>query len=193
MTAIEPDWEARYRERSIDDARPAPVLAEHGHLLPTRGEALDLACGLGCNALYLARHGLTTTAWDRAATAVDQLATRALEEGVPVAAEVRDVVAHPPLAGSFDVVVVTRFLERDLAPALAAALRPGGLLFYQTFNRARVTGHGPRSDRYRLDDNELLRLFPALQLRFYRDEARIGDLDQGLRDEAQFIGQRVAD
>ena len=75
-----PDWEARYRECSATAPRPAAVLTEFEHLLPASGDALDLACGLGGNALHLARHGLTTRAWDSAATAIERLTAQAHAE-----------------------------------------------------------------------------------------------------------------
>ncbi|MGB5200409.1 MAG: SAM-dependent methyltransferase, partial [Sedimenticolaceae bacterium] len=70
------------------------------------------------------------------------------------------------------------------------ALRPGGLLFYQTFTRERVDDDGPSTARFRLETNELLRLFPGLILRFYRDEGRVGDTARGFRNYAQMIAQR---
>jgi len=189
---VVPDWEERYRSRSVADAEAAAVLQDNVHLLPTRGRALDVACGLGGNALLLARQGLDTYAWDAAATAIEQLAERARAEVLPLTAEVRDVVAAPPEPESFDVVTVSRFLERALAPALAAALRPGGVLFYQAFTRTRVGDRGPRSERFRLGDNELLSLFADLRILFYREEGRVGYLDRGLRDEAQLVALRPA-
>jgi SAM-dependent methyltransferase len=167
------DWEARYRELSATPPGPAAVLADFDHLLPASGDALDLACGL--------------------TTAIDRLAAQARVEGLALTAEVRDVVEHPPAASTFDAIVVSRFLDRSLCPALAAALRPGGLLFYETFTRARVTGRGPQSEHYRLGDNELLALFAGLRIRLYRDEDRAGASDRGLRDIAQLVAQRPVD
>lgn len=188
-----PDWEARYRERSAAQAQPAAVLTDFDHLLPASGDALDLACGLGGNALHLARRGLITRAWDSATTAIDRLAAQARAEELPLTAEVRDVVEHPPQASTFDVIVVSRFLDRALCPALISALRSGGLIFYETFTRAGGTGRGPQSDHYRLGDNELLALFAGLRVRVYRDEQRAGALDRGLRDVAQLVAQRPID
>ena len=185
-----PDWNARHAAGSVADASPAPVLRDNAHLLPAAGTGLDLACGLGGNAILLARHGLEAFAWDSAATAIDALAAWARARELPIRAEVRDVVAAPPEPGRFDVIVVSRFLERSLAPALAAALRPGGILFYQTFTRERVTGRGPRSDRFRLARGELLELFRALELLVYREEGSAGDTARGLRDEAQLVARR---
>src|SRR5712691_6619419 len=124
-------WHARY-QHPARAPHAARVLWENQHLLPATGRALDLACGLGGNALLLATHGLETWAWDISDIAVARAQAAAQERGVTLHAEVRDVVACPPCAASFDVIVVSRFLKRDLAPALIQALRLAGLLLYQT-------------------------------------------------------------
>ncbi|MGD8429109.1 MAG: SAM-dependent methyltransferase, partial [Ectothiorhodospiraceae bacterium] len=51
-------WEKRYGGADAAPAQPARVLREFSHLLPEAGVALDLACGRGGNAVYLARRGL---------------------------------------------------------------------------------------------------------------------------------------
>ncbi len=185
-----PDWDARYRERTLEDTAPAAVLADNLHLLPAGGRVLDLACGLGANALLLAQQGLETLAWDSSPVAIGKLRDWCRERLLPLTAEVRDVVARPPEPGRFDVIVVARFLERDLAGSLMDALRPGGLLFYQTFTRSRVGPHGPSGDEYRLAEGELLELFRPLRVVVYREEDRIGDLSRGFRDEAQLVACR---
>jgi tellurite methyltransferase len=189
VAALRDKWDRRHGSAEAMPA-PAAVLRENLHLLPARGTALDLACGLGANALLLARHGLTVTAWDLSPVAIARLGSLASELALPIAAEVRDVCAEPPPACTFDCILVAHFLERPLAPALAAALRPGGLLFYQTFARDAVNGRGPSDPCFRLATNELLHLFPGLTLRFYREEGRLGDLSRGTRDLVQLIGQR---
>ena len=189
-----PDWNARYAAASAADALPARVLSEFAHLLPSKGRALDLACGLGANARLLARRGLRVDAWDGAAVAIDRLRELAEREGLDVRTSVRDVLAHPPEPGTFDVIVVSRFLERTLAPALREALRPGGLLYYQTFLREAVDpARGPRQTEYRLGSNELLALFPGLHLVVYREEGRLGDPGAGFRDEAYAVFKRACD
>lgn len=181
-------WDARYREA---DKLPVParVLTDFAHLLPTQGQALDLACGLGGNALFLARAGLDTHAWDLSPVAIEHLGRVAEREGVTVHGQARDVLARPPEPGRFDVLVISRFLERSLTPALMASLRPGGLLFYQTFTRARSNQTGPSNDAYRLADNELLHLFQDLHLLVYREEGTTGDTRKGLRNEAYLVGK----
>jgi SAM-dependent methyltransferase len=184
-------WDARYRE---SDRIPAPalVLSENLHLLPRSGAALDLACGLGENALLLAEHGLAVSAWDLSPVAIQRLRRAAEVRSLPVSAEVRDVQASPPAPECFDVIVVAHFLDRTLAPAITAALRPGGLLLYQTFTREAVSAQGPSSPAYRLAPNELLRLFPGLLIRSYREEGRCGDLSRGVRDLAMLVGEKPA-
>jgi 2-polyprenyl-3-methyl-5-hydroxy-6-metoxy-1,4-benzoquinol methylase len=182
-------WNQRY-QHEITEQSPARVLSEHLYWLPQGGQALDLACGLGANALLLARYGLTTWAWDIASVAISRLDATVRAAGLVVHCEVRDVVVQPPEPERFDVIVVSRFLERSLAPALQAALRPGGLLFYQTFTKNRVSEAGPRSPAFLLEDNELLQLFGALKIRFYREEGQLGDTRRGFRDEAMLVAQK---
>jgi SAM-dependent methyltransferase len=169
--AAQHKWNARYLH-TTGTPHPAQVLQEHQHLLPPAGRALDLACGLGGNALLLAAHGLETWAWDIADVAVQRLQHTARQMQLCLRAEVRDVVAYPPAPKSFDVIVVSRFLERRLAPALIAALRPAGLLFYQTFMGDAVGAVGPQNPAYRLAAQELLALFRPLRVLVYREETQ---------------------
>lgn len=184
-------WNLRYRQAAEDSGPPVQVLSENRHLLPATGVALDLACGLGANALLLAKHGLDTHAWDISDVAIAHLRASAQRRALSVHAQARDVVAQPPAPTSFDVIVVSFFLERALAPALIAALRPQGLLFYQTYTHARVDDSGPHNPEYRLADNELLRLFSALQVLVYREEGRHGDLGHGWRNQAMLVAKKI--
>jgi len=174
-------WNSRHADAERGQA--AWVLREHVHLLPSAGEALDLACGLGANALLLAEHGLRVRAWDFSPVAIKRLGEEAGRRGLAVHGEVRDVVAAPPAPESFDVIVVSHFLERSLIPHLLAALRPGGLLFYQTFTLERPEGSPtPSNPAFLLAPNELLELCRPLRLLVYREDGLFGDLGQGLTD-----------
>jgi SAM-dependent methyltransferase len=188
--ALRAKWDARYADGERVP-EPAWVLTENLHLLPTSGQALDLACGLGVSALLLAERGLAVCAWDLSPVAIERLRTEAQRRGLVVDAQVRDVQRDPPAPESFDLILVAHFLDRTLAAAIAAALRPGGLLFYQTFTREAVSASGPSNPDYRLAPNELLRLFPDLLVRVYREEGRVGDLAAGTRDLAVLVGERA--
>lgn len=190
MTSRQETWEARYRNASSRTAQAAPVLREYAYLLPRHGDALDVACGLGGNALLLAARGLRVTAWDISAHAIAALRAAAGDRGLELQAEVRDVEALPPPPTSFDVITVSRFLSRPLCAYLRDALRPSGVLYYQTFVRDKVTQTGPNNPDYLLDDNELLTLFAGLRVLLYRDEGTQGDTQSGVRNEAWLVAQR---
>lgn len=188
-TDLQGKWDARYRAADSRAAAALEVLVENAHLMPRTGRALDLACGFGGSALWLARRGLQTTAWDLSPVAIADLQSRSA--GLPVTAEVRDVVAEPPREQRYDIICVGHFLERALCPAIAAALKPGGLLCYQTYARESVDDSGPGNPLYRLAPNELLGLFADLTVRFYRDEGRVGDVTMGFRNRVQLVAQRA--
>lgn len=182
-------WDARYADTA--EKPPARVLLENAHLLPRGGVALDLACGLGANALLLASRGFEVFAWDSSSVAIDKLRTLARVRGLTLQAEVRDVVRHPPEPGRFDVIVVSHFLDRNLIPSLMAALRAEGLLFYQTFTRSHVGECGPHNPDYLLADGELLVMFSPLQPMVYRDEGLVGTIDQGFRGQALLVAKKA--
>lgn len=185
-------WDRVYRgAEGGETPQPARVLAENAHLLPGSGTALDLACGLGGNALFLARRGLRTQAYDISPVALARLEARAGQLGLGVETEARDVAAYPPAAASFDVIVVSRFLDRGLAHSLVEALRPGGLLFYQTYTAEKTSAAGPSNPAYLLRPNELLELFGELRVVVYREEGRIGETARGFRDEALLVGLKI--
>ncbi len=188
MNELLEKWNRRYRDASVEAAAPARVLVENRHLLPAQGQALEIACGLGANARLLAEHGLQTLAWDIASVAVAKLNAFAQREHLPLQAEVHDVELAPPEPESVDVIVVSHFLTRELAPPLVNALRRGGLLFYQTFIQESVDDTGPGNPAFRLEANELLRLFAPLRILVYREEGRVGDVAQGFRNEAMLVG-----
>jgi SAM-dependent methyltransferase len=183
-------WDAVYSQKTGFPGAPTRELAENVHLLPRGGDALEIACGLAGNAVLLAERGFNTRAWDISPVVIEQVNRYARERGLPLGGEARDIMERPPEPDSCDLIVIAHFLERALVPHLVAALRGGGLLFYQTFTRTRVTDAGPGNPEFRLADNELLALFAPLRLLVYREEGRVGALDQGLRDEAMIVAQK---
>lgn len=189
IEAIRAKWDGIYGQASWEKPIAAEVLLQNLHLLPASGTALDLACGLGGNGQMLAERGLQVTAWDISPVAIQRLKETA--NGLNLKAEVRDVESMPMPVNAFDVIVVSRFLYRALAPALEQALKPAGLLFYQTYTRAKLSPQGPGNPEYLLAENELLRLFQGLQLRYYREDGRTGNMNAGQRNEAYFVGQKA--
>ncbi len=132
------------------DLSPASFLAEHASLLPP-GRTLDLACGAGRNAIFLAARGHRVVGVDRDA---DSLAR--LHAAEPAIALVRADLDRPALRdASFDNLVCTNFLDRRLFPEIERWLRPGGTLLYDTFLiDQREIGH-PRNPDFLLAQGEL--------------------------------------
>lgn len=180
-------WNLRYAGDPPDEPGPCQVLQDNLHLLPAAGQALDLACGRGGNAIALASAGLQVSAWDWSETVIRELRGRVRQARLDIEALCRDVTRHPPEAEQFDVIVVSRFLDRPLMPRLQAGLRSGGLIFYQTFTRQRP-GRGPRRDRYRLKAGELLQHFTECQLLFYREDDAL--VERGASDQAMLVARR---
>jgi SAM-dependent methyltransferase len=165
----------------VQAARSAPspfFLAWHGELREAakRGPVLDLACGEGRHALATAALGARAVALDRDAAALAALARRAFREALPalpVRADLETGLGLPFRERSFGAILVFCYLWRPLAPALAAALRPGGLLLYETFTlHQRELGYGPRNPAFLLEERELPRLFPELEVLHYEEGLR---------------------
>ena len=159
-------WNARYSQgfEPFPD-RPSEWLVEHRALLGGHGRALDVACGDGRDAAYLARLGYDVEAIDASDVAIDALRAAACERGLAVAAYVVDLEREPLPAGPYDVIVTMNFLQRDLFGPLQAALAPGGLLFYETLGASHVEELGRSfNPDYLLERGELLHAFGALEV-----------------------------
>ncbi|MDR7556258.1 MAG: class I SAM-dependent methyltransferase [Armatimonadota bacterium] len=132
MEAERRTWEARYRsgERPHDGPPSAVLVRWAAQLRP--GRALDVATGLGRNALFLARRGWRVDAIDISPTAIREAARRARAQKVRVRWLVADLDRYRLPRARYDLVVNTFFLKRRLFPHLMAAVRPGGLLVVET-------------------------------------------------------------
>ncbi len=187
-------WNERYQNVHVPN-QVIDVLELNQHLLNGQGRSLDLACGLGGNALRLAELGYDSYAWDISDAAIEKVREFALERQLTVHARQCDVSEALLERESFDVILVSRFLVRDLVPALIKALKPGGLIFYQTFTQELLPElheqeSGPKNPHYRLKVNELQQLFAPLTLRYYREEGLLGDTSKGIRNEAMLVAQK---
>lgn len=169
-------WNRRYREPGPRPlaAGPSGWLAENRSVLSERppGRALDVACGRGRNAVFLAQLGFEVDAVDVSDVAIEALAAAAVDLGLGIDARRMDLEREPLPAERYDVIVQFDYLQRDLFGPLARALRPGGCLIVETFTRAHVEELGNSFDpRYLLHRNELLLAFVGLHLlvRHYRE------------------------
>ncbi len=184
-------WNRVYSQADSSVIQVSEVLIDNAFLLPKTGAALDLACGLGGNALFLAQQGLAVTAWDISSVAVARLEAAADRQGLNINACQQNISSLSLAKSSFDVIAVSRFLDRTLTDAIIGALKPGGLLFYQTFTKEKTSGQGPNNPNFLLERNEFLGLFSRLAVLFYRENSLCGNLQKGLRGEMQFVGQNI--
>jgi SAM-dependent methyltransferase len=138
--------------------------------LPAPRRALDVAMGRGRHACALARLGLRTFGVDRNLEAVRAARDVALVAGVTIDVWCADLTVSSLPRAAFAMVVVTRYLQRDLFPAIRDATVPGGVVIYETFtSHQRALGWGPRSAAHLLEPGELARAFEGWETLFYEE------------------------
>jgi SAM-dependent methyltransferase len=138
--------------------------------VPAPQRALDVAMGRGRHALLLARHGFQTFGVDVKCDAVHDAMESAAREGLVIRGWCADLTVSPLPVGAFDVVVVARYLQRDLFDAIKASLRPRGCVIYETFTVAQLAhGVGPKSPNHLLKPGELRSIFADWDVLFYEE------------------------
>jgi tellurite methyltransferase len=127
-------WERRYAARAAQPdvlEAASPFLMEHADQL---GEhVLDVAAGAGRNAVFLARRGHRVEAIDISFTALHALRQRAAAEHLSVRVIQADLQMFPLPVARYDAVIDVRYLQRSLFAPMQAALKPGGLILFETF------------------------------------------------------------
>jgi SAM-dependent methyltransferase len=126
-------WDERYAAQEpppVSAIEPPEILARHADLLPTAGRALDLACGQGCGAVWLARRGLEVWGLDVSAVAIGQARDLAHLAGVGDRCrfDVVDLDDGLPAGPPVHVILCRKFRDRRLDQAIIERLAPGGLL-----------------------------------------------------------------
>ena len=164
-------WDRKYEtEAYIFGKEPVGFLREHIDLLP-RGKALDVAMGEGRNAVFLAKNGFNVDGCDISEIAVKKALDMAKENNVKIHAFVADLETYKLPKDTYDVIACFYYLQRGLVPQMKEALKPGGMIIYETYtieNRERGF-EGPKNKDYLLKPNELLDLFKDLKIIYYRE------------------------
>jgi tellurite methyltransferase len=173
----------------VDVREPSRILTEAIPWLPDPGRALDLACGAGRNALFLAEKGWRVVGVDLSVEGLRRMGRKAGEEGLPVLpvlADAGDFLVRP---GSFDLVINTFFLLREAFPLVREALRPGGLLVFETFSVIELEELGGDIRRaFTLERGELLEAFGDLDVLLH--EEGLFQRDEGERGLARLIARK---
>ncbi len=153
---------------------PSPFVAHWAAALvdtvPAPRRALDLAMGSGRHAFTLAQTGFSVFGVDRHLDALQVATAKARHSGDRLKVWCADLTAYPLPSERFELVVVTRYLQRDLFLALSESLAPGGAILYETFTESQTAhGRGPTSPDHLLQPGELRRRFAALDIVFYEE------------------------
>jgi tellurite methyltransferase len=181
-------WDERYRsgERAGDlDTAPTPLLAEMAGLLAP-GRALDLACGAGRNALWLAEHGWSVTAVDGSKVAIEILRQRASKRGFALDAKVADLEKgeYEVEPSRWNLIAICHYLQRDLFEPAKRGVVPGGVLIAIVH----LTGLGEKPTPHRLRLGELVQYFRGWEILHYC-ESKPGDSAHH-RSVAEIVARR---
>lgn len=151
-------WDQRYRAApAVTAAAPEP-LAEFADLLPTGGQALDLACGLGAQSLWLANRGFQVTALDVSSVAIERLRAAALDAGLAdrIEALCIDLDAGVPIAPTtFDIVICRRYRNPTLYGPIVERLAKNGVGLVSVLSVVDVESPG----RFHAPPGELVHAF----------------------------------
>ena len=123
-------WEQRYRsQEGASESAPHPLLVEAASSRPP-SRALDLACGTGRNALWLAQHGWSVTAVDGSAAAIEILRSRTERLGVTIDARVADLenAGFTIAPARYDLIAMCYYFQRNLIEQCRQGLVPGGVM-----------------------------------------------------------------
>jgi 2-polyprenyl-3-methyl-5-hydroxy-6-metoxy-1,4-benzoquinol methylase len=178
-------WDERYRDQPIATASPPEAVAGRDDLLaliPTEGDALDIACGAGAQTLWMARRGLHVTALDVSSVALRLVEQAAAEQGVGDRVTTRRVDMDrglPEELTDVDVIVCQRYRDPLLYPAIAERLRPGGVAIVTVLSTVGLHGAvGP----FHAPPGELVSAFT-------RDDVEILDAQEG-SGQASVVSRR---
>ncbi|MFP3948392.1 MAG: class I SAM-dependent methyltransferase [Gemmatimonadota bacterium] len=183
-------WDDRYRAGDWPDVgSPAAIVEDALPWLDGRGTALDLACGAGRNALFLARRGYRVVGADLSIEGLRLLRKRAETEGLRVQPVLVELPRLELRAGSFRAVVNTRFLLRESFDLIRRALAPGGLLLFETYHVDEIDLLGGDIRRaFALEPGELRRAFSDFEILLY--EEGVFQRPEGERGLARLIARK---
>lgn len=166
-------WDERYRACAYAERRhPTELLSRFAGQLK-RGRALDVACGAGRNALFLAEAGFEVDAIDISEAGLERLRSEAAGSGLGIRALAADlehgIPDTLPLGSDYDLIVMVRYVNLSLAESLADRLAPTGVLISEQHLKTDEDVIGPRNPAYRLAPSELLDTVLELRVHYYRE------------------------
>lgn len=164
------EWNARWREKAITANWQADGWLLRARSLLPAGRALDIACGMGRNAIFLAEQGVAVTAVDMSEVALGLLETEAKARGLEIDCLHLDLETSPVLPlGPFDLLLNFFYLHRPLLPLELARVRAGGVAVFRTFSSAGTDRFGPIRPDIALHPGELLHIFSGWEILLHEE------------------------
>jgi len=173
------NWDAHYTDPENSTSPPDALLIQVAEMLPP-GIALDLACGSGRHALYLASLGWRVDAVDRSRVAIELLERRS--RGLAIQSRVADIEAgeFSIEPDAYDLVCDFFYLQRELFPAIRAGVKPGGV-FTGAIHLAESAPGDSHDPAFTLQSGELRQLFAGWKIVFYSESLRGTDRRRAAR------------
>ena len=165
-------WNQKYETEQLSDG-PSSIVKQFYRLAEGK-KALDIASGNGRNALFLANQGFAVDAVDISDAGLNLFAGK--HENVrPICADLDNFDIAPE---QYDLILNIKYLDRRLFPYIREGLKRGGVLIFQTFlDSPDGNTEQPHCRDYLLRENELLRCFLGLTIRYY-EESPADDLEE---------------
>lgn len=150
-------WNQRYSgSGDAAGSEPAALVTKFASVETLGRRALDLACGAGRNALWLAGQGWQVTAVDGSEVAIQLVERRAQTAGVAIETQVVDLEAdqYRIEPAAWDLIVIYNYLQHNLFPALQTGVKPGGLAIVSVH-----LAEPDRASRFSVQSGELQQIF----------------------------------
>ena len=180
-------WNQKYQAAEYALSKvPCDWLAENTDLLSGKGNALDIACGDGHNSVYAASLGYEVLGIDISEAGIEKALALAKEKKVSIKTQVTDLDDFEFTQNGYDLVLCFNFLDRRLFPGICATLKPGGLVFYETFNLDHLKYTSFKKE-WVLKYNELLDQFKNFRILRYRE------LDRDQKGFASIVARKMGE
>ena len=176
-------WNSKYEtEVYLFGEKPIPFLANNVHLLP-KGKVLDIAMGEGRNGVYLATQGFEVLGLDISEKGLEKAHNLAKKNKVTIETKVVDLESFTLEPNSYDVILCTYYMQKDLFKQFQSALKPGGMIVVETYN-VDYLKYVQFSREWALGTNEMLDIFKDLRVIRYQD------YDDGKEAYSSIIAQK---
>jgi SAM-dependent methyltransferase len=183
-------WNQRYRDGEYARrTRPSALLRSWIGRIPA-GRALDLACGAGRNALYLAAQGFEVDAVDISGEGLDRARAGARQAGLQVNWLERDLDEPLPLEHLYQLILIVRYVNLPLIHRLTANLAPGGYLVCEQHLDSDADVIGPANPSFRVKPGDLQLAAGGLQIH-HLEEALVKDPDGRTAALARLVAQNI--